>query len=269
MKKSLKITISFLSLLFFCFILWGCESNPEDLAKLKETCGYYNESGDIILNDNVYKKLPECEQLYPPMDYWAYSDIFISEEEKPLALIQTYCDEYFFSSLDKNFISNETGDVFFCKEEIYDEMISRIEKGFVPTDLCYSYDAYSKEDDLFYTDYYKLTAEELRVIKNVLSSITPTELDLTKEFNYEWIIYLEDCSSDMYFREYSIDIVIDGNKYYIISYPNENQTLIYRVPQTYLNTFKNIANAYIDAAEIYWEKNPTGGYEYNDKKESQ
>lgn len=269
MKKTLKIAISFLTLMFFCFILWGCEANPEDLAKIKETCGYYNEDGDIVLNDTIYKELPECEQLYPPSDYWAYSDILISEKEMPLALIQAYFDEYFFSTLDKNFIFNETGEIFFCKEEIYDEMVSRIEAGFTPTDLCYSYDAYSKEDDLFYTGYYKLSAEENRVVKSILSSITPTELDLTKEFNYEWLIYLEDCSSDLYFREYSIDLAVDGNKYYILSYPDETQTLIYRVPQAHLDTIKGMAKTYIDAAEIYWEKNPNGGYDYNDNKESQ
>ena len=265
MKKTFKIAISIFSLFLFCIALSGCKENPEDLAKLKETCGYYNEDGDIILNDTVYKELPECEQLYPPMDYWAYSDIFISEKEMPLALIQSYCDEYFFSSLDKNFISNETGEKFFCKEELYDDMVSRIEEGFTPTDMCYSYDAYSEEDDIFYTDYYTLTAEEQRVVNSVLSSITPSELKLTDEFYYDWALYLEDCSSDLYFREYSVDIVVDGNKYYILSYPNETQTMIYRVPNTYTDTFKSIMKTYIDSAEIFWEKDPDGGYDYNDK----
>lgn len=72
-----------------------------------------------MLGDTLYKALPECEQLYPPMDYWAYSDIMFYEKEMPLVMIPFYFDEYLFSSLDGNFLSTEDGETFFCKEEIY------------------------------------------------------------------------------------------------------------------------------------------------------
>lgn len=232
MKKVLKIVCVCLVLTVVCLTFSGCSA----LDEIRETRITLTEKGTILYDGHEYTLLPECEYLNPHYDYSA-DLLYLADEEVPLLLTSIFCTEHSISA-DKKFISaGLDGDTpqYYCRDDIYNDMIARITEGFKPDGYCYDYYDFDSENVVIY----KLKANETEAIRQVLKDVTPMVLPDIANVNSEISVRIDACSDDLYFRNYAYDIYLLEDKYYILAESGE-QYMLYTVPEELSDIFKEI-----------------------------
>lgn len=251
MRKTFKILAVFCLCLFSCIFLNGCDA----LDELREQQAFYTEDGDILVNGVLYKELPQNEYLSPPYNNWDSPEISLTEKDVPVLLSIFFADDYLYPDDNNEYLQSSNSSIYYCREDIYDEIASRIENDTELDNICYTYDVYSEETDEYSSENYFLTTAQQRIVRSVLSNITPTDItnDSSYYYDYEWQISIEFCSEDLLFRDYVGDICVNGNEYTIITYSDDGIAMEYRVPEVYEDTFKEITQPYIEVEEAFWE----------------
>ncbi len=250
MKKNLKLGLVFLIAAAMLLCLCGCSA----LDEMRKNQAFYDEEGNILWNGAVYKQLPECESLY--IDYNYNANVYLTETDVPVLLSDVFAQDTLSASLNGSFLCSFNGErVLFCREDLYENLLGRIQGEFVPDIVCYSYDVYNEETYEYETKYYTLTQEQVDVIHLVIETTDPTTMGDGMHLDSDWSLYLEECSEDMLFRRNTVDISLSGATYYLHLYTGEDE-LLFTVPEGCNAAFDGIVSAFVEA-NSYWD----GAYE--------
>lgn len=242
MKKSFKI-LSLILICIMCFSLCGCEA----LDDLRESRAFLTEGETIKLPDGTeYKLLPQCEELFPNID--VTDTVYVSDEELPL-LLTVFSQNSYSKSYDGIFLMDNNGEnTYYCRTDVYNNIVERIDSGFEAEGYCYSY-----YDDDFNEMYYKLTESQAKAVTEVYNNQTPTTLPDIASMAYEYEVDLMLCSEDMLFMRDTVDICVKENKYYLIDYQLDT-TSLYTVPDNLASEFEAIMKNYIESEVDFMEE---------------
>lgn len=249
MKKRIVRSLALILLLAQVFLLCGCNA----LDEMRQNQGYYDKDGNITRDGITYMPLPECEDLIPESDYEAR--INITAPDVPVLLSSMFALEQFTVSKDGNFLINLQTSKHYCRESMYDDILARIQKGFTPTVVCYSYGYWDEDSGDYLSKQYVLTQEQVKALELVTGTVQPTPMTEDWSLNYEDSIALEACSEDLLFRRNDLDIAISGDNYYLILYSPE-QTLVFAVPDGCNATFDDIVRPYKESVYYSDEYDP-------------
>lgn len=242
MKKSWKRGLVLVLILLQLLTLCGCKQ----LETMRKNQAFYGEGTDILWNGTTYKLLPECEFLAPELDY--ETTVWVTTDDVPVLLSAMLSSRALTPSEDGVILEPMYEAGFFCREDRYEDICARIQS-FTPDKVCYSYDYYDEETGEYTTGNYTLTQEQLEAIRLVAETVEPEVLGNGLYLDYDWSVYLEECSEDMLFRRNTLDIAVSGDSYYLLLY-TDTQTLAFSVPEGCNATFDEIVSAYRDA---YWQ----------------
>lgn len=251
MKKILRIFTLATILLLQCFLLSGCDA----LDELREKQAYYTEDRKIVYNDAVFVLLPENELLQPVYDYSADCQLNITGKDVPVLLSSMLSERTLYMTEDGIFLcgydDTRNGNIVYCREDKYDEIVARMKEEFKPTKACYFYNIYDTETYENSGGHYVLSDEEFSAVKEVMITTTASNLPSNAYIEYDYTISLELCSEDLLFRKYAMDISLLDNQYYIIYHSEDDTTSIYTVPDSYNEIFSNILKDGMEAEINY------------------
>ena len=227
MRRTIRI-FSLLVLLSLCLTLCGCDR----LEQLRNSRAIETEDGLIQLSDgSKYKLLPECETLCPQWDFSAF--FYVVEEDVPLLLITSYgrmaersVDGLFLYAVETN------QSQYYCRTDVYDTMVSRIARGFVPEAYCYVYYDARLQDDVLY----QLTPAQVEAVELVYTTIEPQKLPAATTLEYDDRVDLCLYSADYLFCQDTVDICVAKGEYFLLT----NDNSLYAVPENLFSVFEGI-----------------------------
>ena len=241
MRKSIRI-LSLLMVLAMCFSLYGCDV----LDDLRETRASIAEDGTIKLADgSEYMPLPECEELTP--DFYNCETVYVAEEELPL-LLTFFSENAFLKTEDGIFLQSYTDEavIYYCRTDVYDNVLDRINSGFTPEVYGYWYYDYENEEENFYV----LTQSQAEALSEVYRTQTAEKLPEAATLDYEYIADLMIGTKDKLFMRDTVDVCVFNGKYYVVGY-DFDATSLYRVPDDLSKEFAAILKKQIES-DSYW-----------------
>ncbi len=250
MKKYLRILSALCLVCLLIPTLCGCAMVDE----LRESRATYDGDGNILWNGTVYKKLPINEDFCPETNH---SEVYVADEDVPVLLLSTYGDQMLTADKEKLFLEHnsymderyELAPVYYCREDRYDEFFKKIRYGFPIETVCYHYGYYDEEKMEYIEKEYHLTDEQRSTIEKIMTTVKPTQSGEGWYLDYEWMVSLYDCTEDMLFQRYAMDVCVSGKTYYL-RVDDERHTYFYQVPEEYETVFGQIMDAYMAANEL-------------------
>ena len=243
MKRTIRI-LSLLVVLVMCFSFCGCGA----LDELRQSQASITPEGTIRLVDGTeYKMLPECEELTPRFDN--ADMVYVAEEELPL-LLTIFSDVAFYKSDDGIFLESQDEETYayYCRTDVYDTMLERINSGFIAETYGYWYYDYEQENDVFYT----LTPTQADVLLKVCKTQASEQLPVGASFDYEYMADIVMCTKDRLFVRDMVSVCVVNGNYYAVEY-NFDNTVFYRVPNQQAAVFAEILQAMVES-DSYWEE---------------
>lgn len=228
--KRTKQALSLLVVLGLCLSLCGCNA----LDELRQSRVTIPREGVLRLYDGTeYKLLPECEELCPIWDDMVYS-YYIVEEDLPLLLTQFA--NPITCSKDGLIMEVYREDVeYYCRTDVYDSIIARIEQGFTPEVYGYIYFD-PQAGDYGEEVLYELTPTQAAAVEQVYTTVEPEKLPAAAKLTYDRKVDLYLYSADHLFRQDTVDICVVEGEYFLVS----NDNAIYTVPKELTLVFANI-----------------------------
>lgn len=242
MKRMVRI-VSLIAVLGILLSLCGCDV----LDELRSSRAMVTPDGVITLyNGTEYMLLPECQELSP--DFTQYEQIYVVEEEIPL-LLTAFSGNSLTKSDDGLFLQTyaENGAIsYYCRSDVYDSVLARINTGFTPDIYCYSYYDYETDEDLLYT----LTQAQVDALMQVCTTQEPEILPEAAMPGYGYIADLFACTEDKLFRQDTVDVCMIKDKYYVLG--GDDDTVLYSVPEEMSPVFAGILEKLVES-DSYWE----------------
>ncbi len=243
MKKMIKRGICLLLVLLLCFGISGCK----ELDRARAHHATLQEDGSLLLDGKTYLPLPYCPEFTPPMGMYPES-VVVTEADVPVLLKDFFLDTVLMKSEDGR-ILGENGD-YYCLEEDFESIVTRIVEGFHATNMRYTYYVY-KEGDWDYASYV-LTEEQKNTVRRVLASVEPRK---SEENLSDYYITLDEASEDGWFSRFFCGIGKVGGRYMLFCDEDdmfkENMFVIYDVPSELNGIFSDIMADYIKAENEY------------------
>jgi hypothetical protein len=232
------------------FLLCGCNA----LDRMRKNQVFLD--GDTLVRDGqTYLLLPECEELCPEEDFG--ETVFVTASDVPVLLSPFYAQSILTPSTDGTFLVSAFDYTVYCREDMYQQILQRIQNGFTPELVCYSYETYNPKTGEFSEDIYTLTDEQVEVIELITSTVEPEAMNADWSLNYDWSVVLETCSKDMLFRRCDLEIARVGRTYYLLLY-TDTETLTFTVPTGCNAQLDQITEAYKASWESFWDEEPEG-----------
>lgn len=239
MKKTFKLIAIFCITALLALTLCGCDA----LDEMRASQVFYTDDGNLIYGGAEYKYLTDGDSGIDPF-YNSEQTVYLTDKDVPV-LLSAFFGEMADLSADERFIGN--GLFIYCRADCYDEMASRIEKGFVAETYCYEYYNFRMEESIFYV----LTDDEKEAVNKVITTVTPTTLPDGVSLNPLESVELELCSKDMLFRTDSFELCVTENSSYYLTDFTESDTLIYNVPDELKPVFAKILKPVTELANSY------------------
>lgn len=241
MKKAKRIA-ALLTVLVLCFSLCGCV----DLDDLRNRRASVTAEGSVVLGDGTeYKPLPVCEDLSPAFDN--YEMVYVAEEDVPL-LLSFISENRFVKSDDGLFLqSDDMEATLYCRTDVYDSILQRINKGFVGDVYGYWYYDYETDEQLFYT----LTSAQAGALSEVFDNQTPELLPEMTMLDYEYMVDLWLGTEDKLFMRDVADVSFLNGKYYVVDY-GPDATVVYEVPESLSAVFAEMLAKQVES-DSFWE----------------
>lgn len=242
MKRMVRI-VSLIAVLGILLTLCGCDV----LDELRTSRAMVTPDGVITLyNGTKYMLLPECQELSPT--FTQFEQVYVVEEEVPL-LLTAFSDNYLIKSDDGLFLqafAEEGATSYYCRSDVYDSVLERINQGFTPDIYCYSYYDYETEERLLYT----LTQAQVDALIQVCTTQEPEILPEAAILDYGYVADLFFCTEDTLFRQDTVDICMIKGKYYVLDC--DDATTLYSVPAELSPVFAGILEKLVES-DSYWE----------------
>lgn len=236
--KRITRFLSLVVLLGIILSLCGCGY----LDELRATRTYGPKNGTVVLDGTEYKILPDNQYFAPDMGDRTY--IYVAEDESVPLLLIDMMGRSGQKSEDGQFLylSSESGDHYYCRAEIFEDLRYRLIGDFEPEGYAYYYYDYEIGRQVSYS----FTAQQVEALDTVLSTQEPYELSSNTELKYQYIVGLYQCSSDHLLRKYFANLYCNERKYFIeIASLADKTTYIYDVPQELNLVFDSIVEKYL------------------------
>ena len=245
MKKIMKRISVLLLLGAMVFALCGCDA----LDDMKAHQIFPAEDGSFIIEGVRYVQL-ETNNYFSP-GQTTMEDYYLTEPDVPVLLSQQFTLGRLDITEDGRFCRDWYRGLWFCKEDIYEEMQAKNREPFVPNILFYNYYGPNEQDE--WTELtYKLSETEIAAIATVLQG-EPLQLGDGVYISTDWECGLIEATDDMLFRYSGPSIAKAGNSFYVSTHKDTGATT-YQVPAELNPVFEKIAAAFL--SEYY-------GYGYN------
>lgn len=235
-----------------CLCLCGCNL---DLDELRANHGIW-DGDNIVLNNAVYKPLPACEELSPTMLSPSYDEhyIYVTENDVPLLLASDYGDRFIADEahifICKEIHRDETNPTYYCHEDHYEEVLSKINAGPVLSNYCYEYTTMDRETYNYYSSTYRLTPEEANAVDTVLSTVIGQTLQADHMYSYDHAVSLMYCSGNLWFKSPAyIEVKCIDDLYYLQKNPLIGRSVVYPVPSEWNTQFSSLLKAAKEADE--------------------
>lgn len=231
MKKFTRI-LSLVLLLGIFLSLSGCSY----LDELRASRGVFTEDGTIVMSDGTkYLPLPENEYFYP--DFANDSDIYIVEDEEVPLLLTDILGDWGYKSQDGQFLKafSPNGYQYYCRGDLYDSIVGRMNEDFTPELYCYPYYDYETYEQILYT----FTPQQAEALEDVWKNQEPITLPAGAKLDYAYRVTLHQYSSDYLFRQRSVTIGFAEGTFYVIDGEH-----IYQVPNSMYVTFAQAVEKY-------------------------
>lgn len=239
MKKVIKTVLVLLAVVGMLLCLCGCTG----LENMRKNQAFSGENGEILWNGAVYKALPESEYLF--VDTGDFDDtVYLTEPDVPV-LLSVFSEMWLYPSGDNTFLEEPESGIYYCREDQYENMLSRIQGGFILDVVCYSY--YTGAG----TQYHTLTNEQVEALEFVARNTEPTVLGDGMYLESDEIVGLQVCSKDMLFQRDYASISVSGNAYYLYWYA-EGQEQLFAVPEEYRAVFAEIVETCLEKENEAW-----------------
>ncbi len=252
MKKTRIIAcIAVIGLL--CLCLCGCSL---DLDELRANHGIW-DGDNIVLNNAVYKPLPACEELSPTMIPSSYEEpcIYVTEKDVPLLLASEYGDVFLTDEAHvfickETYRDTETNLTYYCREDYYEDVLSKINAGPVLSYYCYECETWDRETYNYYSKTYRLTPEETNAVNTVLSTVAGQTLQADHMYSYDQAVSLLYCSGNLWFKSPTyIEVKCIDDLYYLQKNPLVGKSSVYPVPSEWNTQFASLLKAAKEADE--------------------
>lgn len=242
MKRTGRI-VFLIAVLGLLLSLCGCGV----LDELRTSRAMVTPDGVITLyNGTEYMLLPECQELSPA--FTRFEQVYVVEEDIPL-LLTVFSDNCLIKSDDGLFLQTFTEDgefFYYCRSDVYDSVLARINQGFTPDIYCYSYYDYETEENLLYT----LTQAQVDALIQVCATQEPEILPEAAMLGDGYMADLFVCTEDKLFRQDTVDVCMIKEKYYVLS--GDDATILYSVPSELSPVFAGILEKLVES-DSYWE----------------
>ena len=234
--KKVRRLLSLIVVLGLCSCLCGCSY----LDELRASRASFTASGSVQLYDGTeYILLPACKELQPV--FTEYETIYLAPEDLPL-LLTSFAGDYAIKSDDGQFLQVYTGYDFayYCRSDVYDSVVTRINEGFVAEAYCYQSFDYVLGKQMLAV----LTQAQADAITQVLTDQEPETFPEAATLSYDVYMDLYLCSADQLFMQDTVDIGIIKGKYYVVS--NDNDITVYSVPAELTEVFAQILEPLVE-----------------------
>jgi hypothetical protein len=240
MKKIYKRILTAALALMLLLSLSGCGA----LDQMRSRHALYLGDGTVVWNGETYKALPECDYLAPEMDYGP--SIMLTEKDVPVLLSDIFFRDSLDVSKDKNFLYSYEIGIYYCKEEIHDEIKQRIRTPFVPDMVCYEFTVYNEDTADFENRHYKLTDAQIAGLEELMQSEPLPNNHIMWEDQY-WGITLYKSSEDLLLKKDYMDIYSTGYGYFLLLRPENGSEELRSVPQEYTSLIQDISRAFLSS----------------------
>ncbi len=232
--KTLKKLLALCLVLVICFSLSGCKF-IEDIKESRIT----KVSSEVVeYKGKEYKVLPYCEYLW--FDFTNYTEYFyIVEDDVPILLTSLYGKSSYFCDFKKILVTTDIkgNHTIYAREDIYDDIINRIESENYFDGYCFSYNTYDKYS--YVTTKYELISDEVSVaLEEVITVGVHEDVDIELLYDY-YVTTISKCSNDLYFKENCMEIFQTSDYIYIAVYDGE-ETPVYKVPEKYVEIITSL-----------------------------
>ncbi len=241
MKRRMRILALVLAVFCLCATLSGCKY----LDNMRANHAKWIDVQTILWNDTEYKLLPKSDELRPIYDN--YDNIYVTETDVPVLLSRLMGE--WMEPCNEGLLLK--GDNIYCRADKYDEIVKRIQEGFVPDGCYYPYVDY--ESEYWDTLYYELKTDELEAVENVLATVQGEVLPEIAYPTYDYLIELELCTKDLLFSQHYVDIFVINDSYYLVDYV-EDDMVMYEVPDDMNDIFGKITKFLVESEDDYWGK---------------
>ena len=225
-----------------CLSLCGCD----ELEIMRANHAVWQEDGSVLWNGAVYRKLENTTAMEELGITYSYVSIYVTEPDVPVLLSQMLGDdmdvcadgtmlEYY------NYRLAEGKTTWYCREDVYDDMVKKLENGVTLTTYFYYYWDYDKEESVRYY----LTEEQANTIHRILTTVVPVP---SEDFDepMEDGLDLHICDDSHRFEQVTDKWLCKTQSgYYIESFDE-----IYVVPMEYHNVFEDIWKAYNNSNDM-------------------
>ncbi len=256
MKKAKRI-LALLAVFVLCLSFSGCKA----LDEMRASQGFWQPDGSIRVGEYTYKPVPACEELQPYFSYgYDAPMVYVTDPDVPV-LLSRIMGESLDISDDDLFLEGGNawdyeGDTYplYCREDKYEEVVSRIEAGFTPEIYFYYYSVYNEEEYEFEEKCYDLTAEQAEAVEYVYGNVIPKTLDEGFYFESDDYLTLYVASADRLFMQEALYLEVAGQAYYLTEPQEDGTSLLYAVPTDLRATFDAIYSTYRQAEESLYEE---------------
>ena len=241
MKKFLKRLSALLLLGAMLFALSGCDA----LDDMRAHQIFPEADGSFVINDVRYVQL-ETNDYFAP-DSTEYDTYWLTEADVPVLLSEAFSIGRIELTEDGRFCMDWQRGLWFCREDIFEEMQAKNREPFVPELLFYTY-AYWNENGEWQDKEYILSSEEMAAIAQVQKG-EPLQLGNGIYISSDWEFGMTEATEDLLFRHDGPSIHKAGDTFYMSIHKDTGATT-YQVPAELNPIFEKISEAFYQA-EFY------------------
>lgn len=247
MKTISKILVILALVATMCLCLCGCDELDEMKAQ-HATWTNENNRDSITYNDDQYKLIPSnlTHNLKTSPTGIKLDPVYVTEPDVPVLLSQDECTALC-TNKDKTLIFGNDDDIdqtfmLYCRSDIYDEVLEKIESGIKYDGYGFSYQILDEEDGGFTEDFYTFDSYQNDVINEIESTCKKNHFDKLYEPGV-YVTTLTRISDNKLFYSNYRDVYYynETGKYYLIENNIDKGTSsVIEIPKEYNDTFDEI-----------------------------
>ncbi len=237
MKKVLKIFVSCVIVVSLCLTLTGCNM----LDEMRASQGFWQKDATIKFRGAKYLPLPACNALDPN---WSLDIMYVTQPDVPVLLSEIFGDMLDVSE-DYTLlcVSTEENVITYCREDRYEEILSKITNGVECNTYCYEHIEYDETTWETNYSYRKFTKAENDAINQVFAKTKPQVMEFSASLDYNKALWVEKRSDDMLFYEDTFSIMEINDKYLIVIETKDDMS-VYQVEKSLKPIFKEMFSKY-------------------------
>lgn len=247
MKKFLKRMGVLLLVGAMVFALCGCDA----LDDMREHQIFPETDNSFIIDGVRYLEL-DVNDYFAPGET-PVGDYFLTEPDVPVLLSTQFYIGALELTQDGRFCRDWHRGLWFCREDIFEEMQARNREPFVPDTLFYTYVTWDEFGEWHDAEYILSDAEVAAIAQTLQGE--PLQLGDGIYISSDWEFGLSEATSDLLFRYGGPSIAKAGGSYFVSTYKDSGATT-YKVPEELNPLFEKICAAYL--SEYY-------GYGYSEE----